>query len=457
MRTRLALFTGVAVCLLCGVFSVVLLNVAHHAATLGLIDEVTADGEVTAYYVERGDPVDPLPAIPRDLIRPVQVVDSHGKVVAASDDLRGKPAMTRLVPEPPRRTASTVICGTVFSGTCDVVVAQRVHRSDGDWTVYTAAPTVPFYVHPGLLPLLVGMTVLLTGGAALGARHIVARSLAPVAHIQRRLDDIRNADLSARVPVPEAKDEIHYLAGTVNQYLNRLERALEEQRRFSTDASHELRTPLAAMRVQIEDALIAPEDTDVPTLSNAVLSSVERLEAIASGLLLLSGLDRGAGEPLQLVDLAEIASMAQSSRPWTKTVVDHLAPDVLVTGQPSRLRELVTRLLDNAERHADSTITLVVRREYELGAQDGGFASGTAVLEVADDGDGIPPDRRAAVFERFARLDSARSRDAGGFGLGLPIARLIAESHGGTLTAQDPAPGTHGARLVLCLPLSPRP
>jgi signal transduction histidine kinase len=458
LQNRLAFFAGVAVCLLCLVFSFLFLNVAHHAATLKLIDEVTADGELAAYYLEHGEHVDPLPTIPPDLIRPVQVVDPRGRVAAASSDLRGQPAMSRLVPQPPRRTATTVVCGPVLApGRCDIVVAQRVRRGDGEWTVYAAAPTVPFYVHPWLPALLLAGMVVFTGGAALGARYLVSRSLAPVAAVQRRLDDIRDTDPSGRVPVPEARSEIHFLAGSVNHCLNRLERALEEQRRFSRDASHELRTPLAAMRVQIEDALMAPDDTDVATLSNAVLPSLDRLEAVASGLLVLSGLDRGAGEQLQPVDLAEVASMAQGGRSWTKTVVDNLAPGVLVNGQPSRLRELVARLLDNAERHADTTITLTVRRDYERLAQDGGFASGTAVLEVADDGDGIPPDQRETIFERFARLDSARSRDAGGFGLGLPIARLIAESHGGSLTAQEPAPGARGARFLLYLPLSAPP
>ncbi|GAA3675359.1 HAMP domain-containing sensor histidine kinase [Nonomuraea antimicrobica] len=458
LQNRLALFTGIAVCLLCLGFSAILLGVDHRAATLSLTDEVRADVELAAYYVQRNDHVAPLPTtIPTGLIHPIQVVDAHGHVVAASRELRGKPALTAQMPSP-ERTASGVICGTVFGpGRCDIVVAQRVYRDNDFWTVYAASPSLPFYVHTGLATVLLIGTAVFTGAAAVCARVLMARSLAPVAHIQRRLDDIRSTDPSGRVPVPEVKNEIYYLAGSVNLCLNRLERAIAEQRRFSTDASHELRTPIAAMRVQLEDALMAPQDTDVPTLCNAVLPSLDRLEAVSTGLLMLSGMDFGAREPAQAVDLAEVVTSVRGDRLWTKNVVAHLAPGVLVAGQPSKLRDLVGRLLDNAERHARTTITLVVRREVDQAELDGGFAGGTAVLEVLDDGDGIPPDQRETVFERFTRLDAARSRDAGGFGLGLPIARLIAESHGGTLTAHDPAPGAGGARFVLCLPLAPHP
>ena len=111
---------------------------------------------------------------------------------------------------------------------------------------------------------------------------------------------------------------------------------------------------------------------------------------------------------------------------------------MVVIGDLQRLTRVLTNLLDNAERHAKSTITVTVRREPDA-----------AVLEVLDDGAGIPPEHREAVFQRFTRLDTARSRDAGGTGLGLAIARQIAEAHGGTLTIED---SLSGARFVLRLP-----
>ena len=127
-----------------------------------------------------------------------------------------------------------------------------------------------------------------------------------------------------------------------------------------------------------------------------------------------------------------------------------LEPGVMVIGDRLRLGRLLTNLVDNAERHADSTITITVRHAPN-GEHDGQrFPHGIAVLEVIDDGPGIDPDKRELVFQRFARLDAARNKDAGGTGLGLPIARQIAEASGGTLRIED---SPRGARFVLRLPL----
>ena len=122
---------------------------------------------------------------------------------------------------------------------------------------------------------------------------------------------------------------------------------------------------------------------------------------------------------------------------------------MLVTGDRSRLTRLLANLVDNAERHADTTIGVTVRRQPGSACDDQRFLDGVAVLEVSDDGPGIPPDKRELVFQRFTRLDSARNKDSGGAGLGLPIARQIAEASGGTLRIED---SPSGARFVLYLP-----
>ncbi len=180
VRGRPALFTGVAVGSLCIVFSVVLLFVINRTATGELTKEVTAVGELTAYYVDRGEIVDPLPPIPQNLIRPVQVVDPQGRVVAATRDLRNQPAMAHFTPKVPHRVASAVVCHSVFpSGRCHIVVAQQVFRN-GDRTVYSAAPTPPFAVYPEVTALLIAGTVVFAIAVACGARHTVTRSLKPV-------------------------------------------------------------------------------------------------------------------------------------------------------------------------------------------------------------------------------------------------------------------------------------
>jgi signal transduction histidine kinase len=132
----------------------------------------------------------------------------------------------------------------------------------------------------------------------------------------------------------------------------------------------------------------------------------------------------------------------------SREIVQHLATGVTVSGDRMRLGQLIGNLVQNAQRHASSTITITVRRADD----DPRFPERAAELEVLDDGAGVAADQRETVFQRFTRLDTARSRDAGGVGLGLPIARQIAESHGGTLTIQDSA---RGARFVVRLPLSP--
>ncbi|GLW98186.1 ATP-binding protein [Microtetraspora sp. NBRC 16547] len=130
-------------------------------------------------------------------------------------------------------------------------------------------------------------------------------------------------------------------------------------------------------------------------------------------------------------------------RPRRVAVLRHLAPGVVINGERIGLTRLLNNLLDNAERHADTTITVTLTLQ-----------AGTAVLEVCDDGEGVAPDQREIVFQRFARLEASRQRDAGGTGLGLPIARQIAETHGGTLTLED---SPRGARFVLRVPAQTAP
>jgi len=155
-------------------------------------------------------------------------------------------------------------------------------------------------------------------------------------------------------------------------------------------------------------------------------------------LLTLSKLDAGAPDERTPIDLGELVA-AETARPRSKEVVTTLQTGVVVTGNRLQLARLLTNLLDNAERHAERKIIVTLRRQGD-----------EAVLEVVDDGSGIAPEQREYVFQRFTRLDAARNRDAGGTGLGLPIAREIATSHLGTLTIED---SDVGARFVLRLPI----
>jgi signal transduction histidine kinase len=239
------------------------------------------------------------------------------------------------------------------------------------------------------------------------------------------------------------QEEINLLAGTVNDTLDRLEGAYRQLRQFTSDASHDLRSPLTAMRTQLEDALMHPDDTDWPRMAGAVLTGVDRLQAIVTDLLTLARLDARAPLDLSATDLGRLVGEELDRHDYRMRIVRDLRRNVFVDCDPLRITRLLVNLLDNAERHATSLITVSVRADGP-----------TATLEVLDDGAGIAPEHRERVFDRFTRLDASRDRDSGGTGLGLAIAREIAEAHHGTLTIQD---SEKGARFVLRLPVREAP
>ncbi|KPI29693.1 sensor histidine kinase [Streptomyces sp. NPDC054962] len=289
------------------------------------------------------------------------------------------------------------------------------------------ALTVMLIGFPLLLAVVAGVTWLVT-----------RRALRPVEDIRREMAAITAAaELTRRVPEPDTHDEVARLARTTNETLAALETSVERQRRFVADASHELRSPIASLRTQLEVGVAHPGLLDVP---GAVEDTV-RLQRLAADLLLLARLDAGEG-PLAgaRVDPAALAREEAAGRPEVTVVVEpgEQAPGE-VAGSRGQLGRVLANLLDNAHRHARSAVTVTVRR-----------AGGQVVVEVADDGDGVPEADRERIFERFVRLDDARGRDDGGAGLGLAIARDVAVRHGGTLTVRRTPTG--GALFELRLP-----
>ncbi|TQS20592.1 HAMP domain-containing histidine kinase [Microbispora hainanensis] len=390
---------------------------------------------------------------------------SHPHELQAPHELR---ALGRRAPcRPPcRRAACRAPCPPPRQTLCRTLCALQL------------VPALPAFGHPVvLLVLICGVLLLAAAVAYLGfrlTRRMVLSPSAPPAEPKeaepKEGEPEEGGEMEAagsQRPAPPP-GEVDGLAPGVNRTLGQLEEALERQRRFSSDASHELRTPMTAMRTQIEDALQAPQETDVVTLARALLPSLDRLQRIATDLLALSQLESDA-LPIrrQRVDLGKLAEGELQMLPITKRMVPLLGPDVVVLGDPHSLGSLISNLIRNAQRHAASTVTVTVRREPReprepggspdgssggsSGGSPGGSPGGTAVLEVTDDGPGIPREQREKVFQRFTRLDSARSRDAGGAGLGLAIARQVAQNHGGRLTIEDSA---EGARFVLRLPLA---
>ena len=217
-----------------------------------------------------------------------------------------------------------------------------------------------------------------------------------------------------------------------------LKQSVERQRRFVSEASHDLRNPLAGLQTLLEAALVDP-DADPQQILRAALHDAERLNDLVSDLLELARLDASAPAPTEPIDLAHFVVEELSTRPSDIAIFTRLEPHVIVEASRIQLARLLGNLLANAHRHATSTIEVVVRTE----SQD-------AVVEVMDDGPGIPKAERECVFERFYRGGDARRLDPHGTGLGLSIAREIASAHGGHLYAAD---CPKGACLVVRFPL----
>ncbi|MFA1541492.1 ATP-binding protein [Actinomadura sp. DLS-62] len=374
----------------------------------------------------------------------LQVVEPGGRVTNATPGAAGRPPVSRLWPSSNLRVRDYTECHGAWPGReCYVIEAVRVSTSRDSVVVY-ASERLPSYLVNGLLEAaLAACVLLLAGGVARITWRIVGRTLGPVEAIRAQLAEISATDLSRRVPQPPGEDEIAQLARTANATLDRLEQAVGRQRQFASDASHELRTPITGLRANLEDAAMHPEDSDLREVVRSALRDTDRLESIVTDLLLLARIGTGGTAMQEPIDLSALAAAEVRRRVSTLRVVTELPAGVTVRGVRMQLVRLLGNLLDNAERYAGSAVTVQVARE-----------DGHALLAVTDDGAGIAPADRERVFERFTRLDTARSRGAGGTGLGLAIAREIARAHGGTLRVEDHAPG---ARFALRLPLVPPP
>jgi len=365
----------------------------------------------------------------------VRVVDATGRVVTASDTVP-------LDPAPPgtcRRYEPESLEDDYLVATAPVPGGTRPLR------VVVGEPLVDVLESTHLLTraLLVGLPVLLL---LVGATtwFVTGRTLAPVTAIRREADLITAAGLDRRVPQPARRDEVARLAETVNRMLDRLERAQASQRRFVSDASHELRSPVASIRQYAELALAHPGSTTLPELAGTVLAENLRIQRLVDDLLLLARADeRLLTLPKGRVDLDDLVfEEARQLRETTGAEVRTGAVSAgQVRGDATALRRVLRNLGENAVRYARHTV------EFALAERDG-----FVVLDVSDDGPGVPAAERERVFERFVRLDGDRSRDDGGSGLGLAIVAELVRAHGGSVELGDGELG--GTRVRVRLPAS---
>ncbi|MGH8885219.1 MAG: sensor histidine kinase, partial [Egibacteraceae bacterium] len=368
----------------------------------------------------------------------IQVLDESGAVIASSPNVEGQPPVA-----PRLRPGESAEVDVPVDDDSFLAVAVAADTPDGRLTVVVARTVDPVSSATSTVTglLAAGLPALLLVVAATTWR-VVGRALAPVEAIRNEVDEISAAELHRRVPTPPGNDEIARLAVTMNRMLGRIERAQIRQRRFISDASHELRSPVASIRQHAEVALAHPDRTTTAELAGTVLAEDLRVQRLIDDLLLLARADEHTLQlrwrPVDLDDL--VFAEARRLRDTTDLRVDTTAVSAgRVHGDTSGLRRVLRNLSDNAARHAHGRINLALAER-----------DGTVFLAVDDDGSGIPEAERERVFERFVRLDDARSRDEGGSGLGLAIVSELVAAHGGTVVITDSSLG--GARIEVSLP-----
>jgi signal transduction histidine kinase len=284
-----------------------------------------------------------------------------------------------------------------------------------------------------------------------GSWWIARRALRPIVEITAATASITADRLHERLTVPAAADEISRHILVLNGMLNRLERSFEQANRFATDAAHELRTPLTIMRGQIEDALRSgAASTEQEGLLVGLLEETTGLQKIAENLLMLARFDIGKNplerSPLDLSGLVReaVEDAELLAAPREIEVSSQVAPGLRVNGDSGLLRRVLLNLLDNAVKFNRPGGRLCL----ELRAK-----GGAALLSVSNTGSGIPAERQAALFQRFFRVNSDRSRDSGGGGLGLSLCREIVSEHAGKIELSGSGPDwTEFTVSLPCLP-----
>jgi signal transduction histidine kinase len=403
-------------------------------------------------------------------IRRLMLIDENGEVLLTfPDDVEprsGAPTLNdglALGSEGPGLVLRTSVLGESEQ------VNRMVDTPAGELTLVAELPTdeVSNSIDAVRRALLLGLPALV-GLVGLSTWWLVGRSLRPVEAIRAEAASIGGGTIHRRVPEPPTDDEIGRLARTMNAMLGRLDSSARRQRQFVSDASHELRSPVTAIRADLEVALREGEGADWPSVARDVLVEEGRLEQLLGDLLILAADDERDGSAPDVESALSVAAAdsgaglasAGSDRgvdlvgvvvgeaERTRLVpVSAEVPDepVRITGSRSHLTRLVSNLLDNAARHARSRVEVSVR---VVGPPE--HDPPRVRMIVDDDGPGIPEADRERVFDRFVRLDEARSRDEGGAGLGLAVVRSVARRHGGDARVAGAPLG--GARLVVDLP-----
>ena len=443
IRVRLLLVGLVGVALALAAGGVALYGTLTISLNRALDAEARSAADQVVALVDSSTVPSPLPVSGAQI---VQIVDEQGRVLAGSSNAdrltalltqaevaRGLTGAALDLPGSRAGLAGPLRAVVVGAGPADarraVIVAVFSRDADRGAAVLRTALLI---VDPIVLVLLGVIAALVT-----------ARALAPVEQLRAAAAEISGGDRDERLPVPPAADEIRSLAITLNDMLARLASARDRQRQFVADAAHELRSPLASIRTQLE---VARHLDGEDSVAADALLDVDRLNRIVGDLLLLARADADADTPpagAQL-DVGDLLVEIADRFPAGLVRAPERGGPVTVHTDRDKLARAIGNVVENAARHAASLVELGLVTE-----------AATVLITVADDGPGIPPADRARVFERFTRLDDARDRDAGGSGLGLPIAAELLSALGGSIILTDRADEAAGLRVEIRLPPGP--
>ena len=483
LRSRVTLTAALGLLVALVAADLLVFNALRISLTRAVDDTARTGATQVVALINEGRLPDPVPVAAGTIT--IQVLDPAGQIVNVSA------GADRLVPLISAAQAAALADGggaTLVQGApYDMPSLLRVAvvaAANGDLVI----AAVPYSAASGSLSvvaraLIFGTPVLFIAFTA-AIWVVIGSILRPIDLLRRGAARVTGTGADAELPVPEARDEVRSLALTLNDMLSRLAAAQQRQRALVSDTAHELRSPIASIRTQLEVALDYPASQEWAETARDVLADTLRLSRLAEDLLLLARLDEqaglrsgavgpgwgspGSGAPGSgalgsgsLVDLAELSGAVVTRYADARVSVTADSADAAaapreaapgdaggaglrqgdgaesraanVIGDPASLERLLVNLIDNAVRYAKSEVTVGVRRRGDW-----------AELTVADDGPGIPEPDRERVFDRFVRLDDARSRygdEAGGAGLGLAIVRATAEAYGGTARL-DTNPGS---------------
>ena len=410
----------------------------------------TADGQLSLHeeYFNR-------PESSRLLDRLLEVLDSNGHVLFRNRKLNGNTLGSRLLPDEGVNGFSPRSL-RLADGT-PVLVISHVHvLQETPVLIRLAYSTDPLRLQSlqllGLLTLVLPIALIAAGFA--GYRFAV-KVLDPLEQMARLTERLTARRLNERIPVKNPEDELGHMALVLNGLFERLEESFEKLQRFTSDVSHELRTPLAAIRSVGEVGLQQEHDAEkYRDIIGSMLEEVGKLTAMIDTLLTIAHADSRAIQLQQttfaLMDLVQeavavIGVLAEDKEQTLSATGDERA---LVCADRAFLRMALVNLLDNAVKYSPA------RSSIRVSLHDVGSDTGPArfvELAIQDEGPGIPEGAQERVFDRFYRLDEARSRDTGGFGLGLPIAKWAVEAHGGIIHVKTSFPT--GAIFCIKLPI----